>query len=421
MEKPKLFVTFKSFWLTLFFLLSILVIHLSYIYKNYNEFKIKPLFYTDVEVIQAYEKWKTDNFYTIIKVYSSQLDITFFSRTKIRVDELTPHLRLKIFPDSEMSFYSYLGTSYINSSVNEIYKEESFKSKVMALVEMQHQDVKIANFYNAIYFAQPLDKELRQEVALLGVSHLIALSGFHLAILWTLLFSTLRFFYRIFQERYFPYRFDLIDVGFLVLILLAWYVWFVDAPPSLLRSYMMMVMGWILLILGVELVSLSFLTIMVLILLVTFPKLLLSLGFWFSVTGVFYIFLLLHYFKDVNRYWLMIIISFGIFILMLPIVHMVFSLTSFLQLASPFLSLLFTPFYPLTIGLHIIGLGDIFDELLIKLFSLKSMHKEIFLSYWIGGVYLFLSILSFYFKKLFYLILLLSILYFIGLFIGLLL
>ncbi len=421
MEKPKLFVTFKSFWLTLFFLLSILVIHLSYIYKNYNEFKIKPLFYTDVEVIQAYEKWKTDNFYTIIKVYSSQLDITFFSRTKIRVDELTPHLRLKIFPDSEMSFYSYLGTSYINSSVNEIYKEESFKSKVMALVEMQHQDVKIANFYNAIYFAQPLDKELRQEVALLGVSHLIALSGFHLAILWTLLFSTLRFFYRIFQERYFPYRFDLIDVGFLVLILLAWYVWFVDAPPSLLRSYMMMVMGWILLILGVELVSLSFLTIMVLILLVIFPKLLLSLGFWFSVTGVFYIFLLLHYFKDVNRYWLMIIISFGIFILMLPIVHMVFSLTSFLQLASPFLSLLFTPFYPLTIGLHIIGLGDIFDELLIKLFSLKSMHKEIFLSYWIGGVYLFLSILSFYFKKLFYLILLLSILYFIGLFIGLLL
>jgi len=421
LEKPKLFVTFKSFWLTLFFLLSILVIHLSYIYKNYNEFKIKPLFYTDVEVIQAYEKWKTDNFYTIIKVYSSQLDITFFSRTKIRVDELTPHLRLKIFPDSEMSFYSYLGTSYINSSVNEIYKEESFKSKVMALVEMQHQDVKIANFYNAIYFAQPLDKELRQEVALLGVSHLIALSGFHLAILWTLLFSTLRFFYRIFQERYFPYRFDLIDVGFLVLILLAWYVWFVDAPPSLLRSYMMMVMGWILLILGVELVSLSFLTIMVLILLVIFPKLLLSLGFWFSVTGVFYIFLLLHYFKDVNRYWLMIIISFGIFILMLPIVHMVFSLTSFLQLASPFLSLLFTPFYPLTIGLHIIGLGDIFDELLIKLFSLKSMHKEIFLSYWIGGVYLFLSILSFYFKKLFYLILLLSILYFIGLFIGLLL
>jgi competence protein ComEC len=421
LEKPKLFVTFKSFWLTLFFLLSILVIHLSYIYKNYNEFKIKPLFYTDVEVIQAYEKWKTDNFYTIIKVYSSQLDIIFFSRTKIRVDELTPHLRLKIFPDSEMSFYSYLGTSYINSSVNEIYKEESFKSKVMALVEMQHQDVKIANFYNAIYFAQPLDKELRQEVALLGVSHLIALSGFHLAILWTLLFSTLRFFYRIFQERYFPYRFDLIDVGFLVLILLAWYVWFVDAPPSLLRSYMMMVMGWILLILGVELVSLSFLTIMVLILLVIFPKLLLSLGFWFSVTGVFYIFLLLHYFKDVNRYWLMIIISFGIFILMLPIVHMVFSLTSFLQLASPFLSLLFTPFYPLTIGLHIIGLGDIFDELLIKLFSLKSMHKEIFLSYWIGGVYLFLSILSFYFKKLFYLILLLSILYFIGLFIGLLL
>lgn len=419
LEKPKLFLTLKEFCFTILMLIILLSIRLLFLYQAYSEFKEKPFYYTDVKVIQAYEKWSEDEYYTILKVYAPSLDLNFFSRTKIRAKELSSTLRLKLFPNDEMTFFEYLGTSFMFSNVNEIYKEkEGIKNKTLLWVEEQHEDPMVTTFYKAIYFATPLDKDLRQQVSSLGVSHLIALSGFHLAILSTLLFFLLRPLYRFFQQRYFPYRFDLHDVGLLVLMLLAWYVWFVDAPPSLLRSYGMMVMTWILLVLGMELVSFSFLVTIVVVLLVLFPKMLLSLAFWFSVVGVFYIFLLLKHFSKLNKYWMTLLISFGIFMLMLPMVHMVFPVVNLLQLGSAFLSLIFTFFYPLSMGLHLVGFGDLFDVVLIKLFTLKSNETMFQLPFWVGIAYLLLSFLAIYSRKILYLLLLVSTLFSILLFTG---
>jgi len=392
---------------------------LFFLYEAYGEFKLKPFYYTEVEVIQAYEKWSDDKYHTILKLYAPSLDLNFFSRTKIRAKEISSRLRLKLFPNQEMRFVDYLGTSFIFSSVNEIYKEkESIKNRALLFIENQHQNAMVVSFYKAIYFATPLDKSLRKQVSSLGVSHLIALSGFHLAILSTLLFFLLRPLYRLFQQRYFPYRFDLHDVGFLVLMLLAWYVWFVDAPPSLLRSYAMMMGGWILLVVGVELLSFTFLSMIVLLLLVIFPKMLLSLAFWFSVSGVFYIFLLLKHFAQLNKYWMTLFITFGIFLLMLPIVHMVFPVVNLLQLTSPFLSLIFMLFYPLSMGLHLLGIGDLLDSLLIKLFSLRSTETLFTLPFEYGWSYLVLSAFAISSKKIFYGLLLVSVLFSVCLFTG---
>jgi competence protein ComEC len=286
------------------------------------------------------------------------------------------------------------------------------------MVEKQHENRMISNFYKAIFFAIPLEKGLRTQVASLGVSHLIALSGFHLGILSTLLFFLIRPFYRFFQQRYFPYRFDLFDVGFMVLVILAWYVWFVDAPPSLIRSYMMMFVGWLLLVWGIELISFTFLITIVLLLLVIFPKMLLSLAFWFSVIGVFYIFLLLQYFSHLNKYLITLIISFGIFILMLPIVHLIFPLVSPLQLLSPFLSMIFGIFYPISMGLHLLGMGGLFDGLLLTLFSLKSGESYLLINIWYGIVYLILSIMAIFYKRLLYVLFLVAFLFFVELFMG---
>jgi len=405
LEKPKLFLTLKEFWITMLFLFFLLAVRLFILHGEYEEFKAKPFFYTKVEVVQAYEKWNDDNYYTILKLYAPSLDMNFFSRTKIRVDDLSSSLRLKLFPHKDMTFFDYLGTSFIFSKVNEIYDEKkNLKSKVLTFVENQHESKRVASFYKAIYFATPLEKSLRTQVSSLGISHLIALSGFHLAILYGVLFFILRFFYRPLQKKYFPYRFDLLDIGFMVLVILAWYVWFVDAPPSLIRSYMMMLIGWILLVLGMELISFTFLSTIVMLLLVIFPKLLLSLAFWFSVMGVFYIFLLLHYFSHLNKYVMTLLISFGIFILMLPMVHMVFPMVNPLQLSSPFLSLGFSFFYPLSMGLHIMGQGNLFDELLLKLFMLKSNEQSMLVAPVYGLFYLLFSLLAIYSKYLFYLL-----------------
>ena len=419
LEKPKLFLNLKEFWLSMLLLLFLLFMRLFFLHQEYCEFKEKPFYYTDVQVIQVYEKWNGDEYHTILKVYAPTLNMNFFSQTKIRAKEITSKLRLKLFPHKKLSFFDYLGTPFIFSRVNEIYEErESIKSNFLTFVENQHEDNLTASFYKAIYFATPLEKALRTQVSSLGVSHLIALSGFHLAILSALLFFLLRPFYRVAQQRYFPYRFDLHDVGLLVLALLALYVWFVDAPPSLLRSYAMMAVGWVLLVLGMELLSFTFLATIILVLLVIFPKMLLSLAFWFSVAGVFYIFLLLKHFSTLNKYFMTLFISFGIFVLMLPIVHMVFPVVNPLQLTSPFFSLGFSFFYPLSMGLHLIGFGNLFDPILIKIFTLEANKSMFILDYWYGLVYLVVSFLAIYSKKVFYLLFLISISFTVWLFIG---
>ena len=419
LEKPKLFQRKREFGFTILFLLLLLGIRLFMLYTEYEAFKSKPFFYTDVEVIQAYEKWKDDEFHTILKLYSPILDINFFSRTKIRAKDINSKLRLKLFPRKDMTFRNFLGTSFIFSKVNEIYKpSEDVKNSLYEAVEKQHHETMISNFYKAIFFATPLEKELRMQVASLGVSHLIALSGFHLAILSALLFFLLRIFYRPLQQKFFPYRFDLYDIGFVVLVILACYVWFVAAPPSLMRSYMMMLIGWVLMVLGVELLSFTFLSTTVLLLLVIFPKLLLSLAFWFSVFGVFYIFLLLIHFSHLNKYLMTLLISFGIFMLMLPVVHLVFPVVNPLQLVSPFLSLGFSFFYPISMGLHLIGLGDVFDASLQTLFSMNYKETSFILSPFYGLLYLLLSIVSIFDKRLFYLLFVVAFIFLVGLFMG---
>jgi len=419
LEKPKLFLNIKEFWFALLILLLLLFIRLFFLHQEYETFKSKPFYYTDTTVIQAYEKWNEDEYHTILKLYSPALNLNFFSRTKIREGDISDTIRLKLFPSHEMRFFEYLGTSFIQSQVKEIYeKETSSKSSLLGLVKSQHSELLIANFYEAIFFAVPLKKELREKVSSLGVSHLIALSGFHLAILWGVLFFLFRLLYRPLQQKFFPYRFDLFDVGFMVLLILAWYVWFVDAPPSLLRSYAMLLVAWILLVFGMELLSFSFLVTIVLLLLLIFPKMLLSLAFWFSVVGVFYIFLLLHYFSHINKYLLTLFITFGIFILMLPIVHMIFPITSLLQLTSPLLSLLFSIFYPLSIFLHFIGFGDILDENLLQLFTLKSEEKTFLFEWFVVVPYLFLSLLSIYSRWVFYFLTFVSFSFSIWLFSG---
>jgi competence protein ComEC len=419
LEKPKLFLNLKQFWFSMLFLFFLLTLRLSFFYIEYQNFIEKPFYFTQVEVLKSYQKTKSEKKYTILKLYSSELHLNFFTTTFYSTKEIHQQLRMKLFPSKEMKFSEYLGTSFIHSQVNEIFQPvESFYSNAVDFIDNQHENKMISDFYNAIFFAHPLEKELRQQVSVLGVSHLIALSGFHLAILSGLLFFLLRPIYRFFQQRYFPYRFDLIDVGFLVLVILAGYVWFVDSPDSLIRSYMMLLIGWFLLLLGIELLTLSFLTTITLILLIIFPYLLFSLAFWFSIIGVFYIFLLLHYFSYLPKIMMTLIISFGLFFLMLPVVHMVFPLTTPLQLLSPFLSLFFSAFYPLSMLLHLLGIGGVFDTSLLQLFTMNSSLKSVLLPSLFTGSYLLLSLGAFYFRTLFYLLLLSSLTFSMYLFIG---
>ena len=104
------------------------------------------------------------------------------------------------------------------------------------------------------------------------------------------------------QQRWFSYRFMLLDLGVLTLGILGYYLWFVDFPPSLLRSYTMLLIAWMMLLMGMELISFEFLGFVLMLLAALFPELTMSVGFWFSASGVFYIYLLLHWSQ--GEWWL---------------------------------------------------------------------------------------------------------------------
>ena len=419
LEKPKLFPQRKGFMVAMGILISLLFIRLIFEYQSYKNFIIKPFYYTYASVITAYEKSKNERVYTVLKLKSEE-GFTFYTTTHKKESFKNKRLRLQIFPNSSISFKDYLGTFYVKSKIK--FQEKSsyiFKNTVLKKVASQHQNEALKTFYNAIFFATPLVKELRKKVSMLGVSHLVALSGFHLGILWSMVYGVLFLLYRPMQQKFFPYRHRLFDVGLITIILLAIYVWFVGSPDSLVRSYAMLLVGWGVVLFGMELVSFTFLTTIVLTLVVLFPSLLVSLSFWFSIAGVFYIFLLIHYTKQRSK-WLitLVIIPLGIFILMLPIVHSIFGVTTLYQLFSPLLSILFMPFYIAAIFLHLFGMGAWFDERLLWLFSLPKESNELFLPLWSMVAYVALSIVSIWNKKMFYILIGIAILYMFYLFIS---
>ncbi|HIP41845.1 MAG TPA: ComEC/Rec2 family competence protein, partial [Campylobacterales bacterium] len=96
LEKPKLFLTAKEFWLTMALLSVLILVRLGFLYEEYSTFKIKPFYYTHVEVLKQYQKSKDNKNYTILRVHSSALNLDFFTRTYSQKNLLNKQVRLKL-------------------------------------------------------------------------------------------------------------------------------------------------------------------------------------------------------------------------------------------------------------------------------------------------------------------------------------
>ncbi|MDQ1326556.1 MAG: competence protein ComEC [Campylobacterota bacterium] len=394
-------------------LVVLLLVRLAFLYQEYQAFIHKPFFYTHAEVLLSYPKSKNGKTYQVLKLRSDE-GLTFYTTNYQKKDFQHTKVRLQLLPDRRITFWGYLGTFFVKSRIRDIMpiSDEGFKEHIFQKVALQHENKMLGSFYNAIFFATPLDAEFRKKVSMLGVSDLVALSGFHLGILWGITYGLGFWFYRFFQQRYFPYRFALLDVGIVSMAFLGAYLWFVDFPPSLVRSYAMVLTGWLMLLLGMELLSFTFLLTIVAVLMALFPFLMVSLSFWLSVTGVFYVFLVLHYAQNLHK----MIIAFlalplGVFVLILPVIHALFGITTPYQLLSPLLSMLFVPFYPSVIFLHFIGMGGLLDPVLAWLFDLPHGGKDYLVPLWALGVYVAISIGAIWNRWLFWSALLSSTLY----------
>lgn len=389
---------------TIFILFFALLINILLEYGKYLEFIDEEVFETKVEVLNIYEKDDKD----ILKLKSSNFE--FFTNMPKNEEIKRFDLLNILIVSRNIDFIDYLKGFYtITIYFDELQKEQTFKDKIIKNIENNHQDEKIIELFNALFLAVPVSKELRDVITAYGIAHVVALSGFHLVILSFVIYWILYFPYKFFQDRYFPYRNRKLDILLITIAILFYYLILTDIVPSLLRAFVMFCLGIYLLRSNIKILSYMTLFYTFLIVIAFYPKYIFSIGFWFSIFAVFYIYLFIQYFKNYNKWLLYIFFNIWMFLIFNPIVHYYFPQTSYEQFYSIPITIFFNFFYPAEIFAHIFGFSNYFDEYLKIFIEHKIYVYEVFTPLYFYILYLFVSFLSIWSKKAFILLNLLMI------------
>ena len=393
MKSVPLFVTKREIVSTLLVIVVFFLASLSYEFYKYKKITTYSIHLTTAKVLSDYQK--TGKNYRILKLKNK--DFTFYTtyRKPLHVNR-NDELKV-IFYTKGIDFYSYLKGFYATSKSLHV-KSRSDKNTLIKYVESQHSNSISKELYNALFFAMPISKSLREDITKWGIAHLVAISGFHIGVLSGILFFLLKPMYTFFQDRYFPFRNRTADLAILVFCILGIYVYFIDMAPSVLRAFVMSLIGFFLFSRNIKIISFGTLFFTISIVLILFPHLVFSIAFWFSVSGVFYIFLFLYHFAHLNKISIFVLLHFWVYILMIPIVHYVFEIFSFYQFFSPFISMLFLLFYPFSIALHVVGFGGVMDSFLIWFFSLHVEVSLVTTPLWFFAIYVVLSVVAIKFR-----------------------
>ena len=397
LESIPLFLNKKELFLTLLLFFILFLISLGYEYHNYKKIVSKPLHVSNfTKVLNHYEKSsKNGRKYDVFKLKSAE-GYSFYTVSWKKRDIKTGDILKVGFNTEKLTFIDYLKGFFAPSLFIKKLKsnEQSLLEKVREYIVKQHNSKITKEVFSALFLATPISKETREKIQKLGISHLIAISGFHLGFLGAVLFFVLKIPYTILQERFFPYRNRKFDVTLVVFLILFLYMYMLDFTPSLLRSFVMGVFGFYLYDRNIKILSFENLLISALFIVALFPKLIFSISFWFSLSGVFYIFLFLHHFSKLNKVLLFVLLNFWVYVTMLPVVHYIFPSFTILQFISPVLSMLFLVFYPLSLILHIFGLGYFLDFPIEWLLNLNAKSYQITTPTWYLVCYVVLSLAS---------------------------
>lgn len=381
---------------TIFILFFALLINILLEYSKYLEFIDEEVFETKVEVLNIYEKDDKD----ILKLKS--LNFEFFTNMPKNEEIKRFDLLNILIVSRNIDFIDYLKGFYTKTIYfDELQKEQTFKDKIIKNIENNHQDEKIIELFNALFLAVPVSKELRDVITAYGIAHVVALSGFHLVVLSFVIYWILYFPYKFFQDRYFPYRNRKLDILLITIAILFYYLILTDIVPSLLRAFVMFCLSIYLLRSNIKILSYMTLFYTFLIVIAFYPKYIFSIGFWFSIFAVFYIYLFIQYFKNYNKWLLFIFFNIWMFLIFNPIVHYYFPQTSYEQFYSIPITIFFNFFYPAEIFAHIFGFSNYFDKYLKIFIEHKIYVYEVFTPLYFYILYLFVSFLSIWSKKAF--------------------
>ncbi|XMD84207.1 competence protein, ComEC family [Campylobacter lari] len=290
--------TYREFFILLLCFLAIFSLNFIYEYKKYQNFKLtKHLLLKDNIVLSSYEKTnKKGKKYQVLKLKNS--DFIFYT-TSFKDLNLSKNdvINLRIITKN-INFKDYLSKSFYAPSYDFNKTKTQKENTLIRYFLNQHQNEKIKEFYGALFFAKNVSSELRSDVNFYNIAHLIAISGYHLGLLFSFCFLIFAPLYAFFHKRYFPYRSLKLDISIFAFLLLILYIFLIDFSPSYTRALLMSIFAFYLFSKNIKILSFKFLFLSIVFCISIFPKLLFSVGFLFSILGVFYIYLYLHHFKD---------------------------------------------------------------------------------------------------------------------------
>jgi len=417
LEKVSLFRNRRDFFHFVLLAFVIFSLSISLEFYNYKELTKFDSQLVNATVLKQYTKTKLTKTgktktYQVLKLKSDQ-GFTFYSTASKNLKDIKFRtIKLEAWA-GKISFYEYMHGFYCFSKILEVYEDDSYKTALNTFIDAQHKTQDISLVYQALFTAKQIPYKLQKTFSQLGVSHLIAISGFHLGVLSTLLFFLIKYPYKFLQNKYFPYRSYKLDSFFAIFIVLFSYLLFLDLPPSVLRAFVMLLIGFILYDREIEILSMQTLVLTIIIVLSLFPRLYFSLGFWLSVSGVFYIFLFLIHFKDRSKIWQFLVLPFWVYLLMLPLSLTIFSNFSLYHPLSIIWTSLFSIFYPLAMILHAIGFGGLLDFILRWLIDLDTNATLVSLDIGFLLIHIALSFGSIFKKEALYLLVFYSTLIFI--------
>lgn len=393
----------------LFFAICLSIFSLN-IYKDYKDYqhynKNSPLSF-EASVQLQYQKTKNNQQYFVLKLEDDRGHI-FYTTSKLDLKPLE-YKKLRIYGRlGKCSFLEFLKSCYFQTFSLSVLPDKSFKSPLRSWIDSQHSDTNSAILYRALFFADNINLAWREFSNTTGIAHIIAISGFHLGVLSIMVFFLSFIFYRPLQKRYFPYRNAFYDLGALVLLAMFFYLLLLEFQPSFFRAFLMAALGFIFYYSGVKILSFESLILASSIAIALFPGFLWNIGFILSVFGVFYILLFVRHMPKLPLLGYFIVFDCVIFLFMGPVVHFYFPYFSPYQFVSIPISMAFGLFFPLVLGLHFLGFGDVFDFIYIWALSHKINYIEFFTPPWLFASYILLSLLSIRFKPLFFFLIIFS-------------
>lgn len=276
------------------------------------------------------------------------------------------------------------------------------RASLSAWIASQHDSAMMRELFGALFLDEAMGEELQQKVSLFGLAAILSLSGLNVGILSAMLLFVLSPLYRAMQDRYFPYRHRQKDLAMVVIGAMIGYLAIVDMMPSFLRAVAMLIAGTLLYMRRIDVMSFESLGLITAILVAFDPALIVSIGFWFSVAGVYMIYLYLAYWGGYSRMRIYVGLSVWIYFAMLPIIHAVFDQFSWAQLSSPLTSMAFDLFYPVTVILHLLGIGGIADGMIGSLLSLPATPLHLSAPLWFAVLYVMTALAASRIKEAFW-------------------